>query len=292
MRVLPRQGPAGNQNLPEEIRITTRKKNPNTNRVDVVLNKAFGMQVSTGPDGEKSYKLGEDKEASRARHARRDSTRAKQQNESNNTNLIFDLGLNALVSQKPHLGAAGNLQRVDLRPEGSRYVNIGFNNRQRLGGKRSPLSLIFGVDAAFNNYMLNGNDKWVSQDGYTRVIRQADGRDLQKTKLATTSLNLPVMFQLGLHDSHHKRTFTLGAGGFVGYRIKTWTKLKYTEDGETIKDKDYGSYNMENFLYGLQGTIGYRSLELFAKYNMNSLFKENQGPDTQVLSFGVRLLGN
>jgi hypothetical protein len=135
------------KNLPEQIRITTRKKNPNTNRVDVVLNKAFGMQVSTGPDGEKSYKLGEDKEASRARHARRDSTRAKQQNESNNTNLIFDLGLNALVSQKPHLGAAGNLQRVDLRPEGSRYVNIGFNNRQRLGGKRSPLSLIFGVDA-------------------------------------------------------------------------------------------------------------------------------------------------
>jgi hypothetical protein len=49
---------------------------------------------------------------------------------------------------------------------------------------------------------------------------------------------------------------------------------------------------MENFLYGLQGTIGYGSLELFAKYNMNQLFKTNAGPDTQVLSFGIRLFGN
>ena len=48
---------------------------------------------------------------------------------------------------------------------------------------------------------------------------------------------------------------------------------------------------MENFLYGLQGTIGYGDIELFAKYNMNPLFKAGAGPDTQVLSFGVRLIG-
>jgi hypothetical protein len=100
------------------------------------------------------------------------------------------------------------------------------------------------------------------------------------------------MLRLQLRDKHYKNTFALAAGGFVGYRIKSWTKLKYTTDGNTVKDKEDGSYNMEDFLYGVQGTIGYGGLELFAKYNMNNLFKNNAGPETQVVSFGLRLFGN
>ena len=154
------------------------------------------------------------------------------------------------------------------------------------------MSLIVGPEFAFNNFMLSGNTKWVNNGNRTDVVRETDGRQFQKSKLGTSSINLPMMLRLQLRDSHHKSTFTLGAGGFVGYRIKSWTKLKYTADGTTFKDKEDGSYNMENFLYGLQGTIGYRGLELFAKYNMNGLFKNAAGPDTQVLSFGVRLFND
>ena len=281
------------KNLPEQIRITTRKKAPNTNRIDVALNKAFGVTVTTDEDGSKSYNTSEGK-SKEQRQAHRDSTRLKniERKHSVSTNLIFDLGVNALVNQKQYFSPTGQLEPVDLRTEGSRYVNIGLNTNARLGGKHSPVSLNFGPEFAFNNYMLSGNNKWVNTNGRTDVVRETDGRQLQKSKLGSSSINLPMMLRLQLRDSHYKSTFTLGAGGFVGYRIKSWTKLKYTSDGTTYKDKEDGSYNMENFLYGLQGTIGYRSLELFAKYNMNSLFKAGAGPDTQVLSFGVRLFGN
>jgi len=97
------------------------------------------------------------------------------------------------------------------------------------------------------------------------------------------------MLQLKLRDSHYKPTFRLGAGGFVGYRLGSHTKLKYLADGNSDKEKEEGRYNLENFLYGAQGTIGYGSLEFFAKYNMNDLFKNNAGPQAQVLSFGVRI---
>ena len=197
--------------------------------------------------------------------------------------------MNALVNQKPYFTPGGQLEPVDLRTEGSRYVNIGLNWNARLGGKRSPVSLTVGPEFAFNNYMLSGNTKWLNNNGRTDVVRETNGRQYQKSKLATSSINLPLMLRLQLRDSHYKQTFSLGAGGFIGYRIKSWTKLKYTSDGTIYKDKEDGSYNMENFLYGLQGTIGYRSLELFAKYNMNTLFRAGVGPDTQVLSFGVRL---
>ena len=280
------------KNLPEQIRITTRKKTPNTNRVDVALNKAFGVTVTTDEHGSKSYNTSEGRDKEQ-RQAHRDSLYRKNiEHKHGSANLIIDLGVNALVNQKQYFAPGGQLEPIDLRTEGSRYINIGLVYFARLGGKHSPVSLAMGPEFAFNNFMLSGNNKWVNNNGRTDVVREIDGRQFQKSKLASSSINLPLMLRLTLRDSHYKSTFTLGAGGFVGYRIKSWTKLKYTSNGTTYKDKEDGSYNMENFLYGLQGTIGYRHLELFAKYNMNNLFKAGVGPDTQVLSFGVRLFGN
>ena len=277
------------KNLPEQIRITTRKKIPNTNRVDVALNKAFGVTVTTDEHGSKSYNTSEGRDKEQ-RQAHRDSLYRKNiEHKHGSANLIFDLGVNALVNQKQYFAPGGQLEPIDLRTEGSRYVNIGLVYFARLGGKHSPMSLAMGPEFAFNNFMLSGNNKWVNNNGRTDVVREIDGRQFQKSKLASSSVNLPLMLRLTLRDSHYKSTFTLGAGGFVGYRIKSWTKLKYTSNGTTYKDKEDGSYNMENFLYGLQGTIGYRHLELFAKYNMNNLFKAGVGPDTQILSFGVRI---
>lgn len=277
------------KNLPEQIRVTTHKTSAGTepnNKVEVLMDKA---SKSAGV----SFKIGGKTEAERkTRELQRDSARLKSfENHHSKSHLIFDLGLNALVNQKASVGLNGQSETVDLRTEGSRYVNIGLNWDPRLGGKHSPVSLTLGPEFAFNNYMLTGNNKWVDVNGRTSVVKETNGRQFQKTKLATSSVNLPVMLRLQLRDSHYRPTFVISAGGFAGYRIKSWTKLKYTNDGTTYKDKDSGGYNMENFLYGLQGTIGYGDLEFFAKYNMNPLFKANAGPDTQVLSFGIRLIG-
>ena len=273
------------KSMPEQIRITTHKPAGGaaaSSKMDVMLERVTknkGVSFSIG---------GKTPEEQKRQSAKRDSSRMREfEKHRTKSHLIFDLGLNALVNQKNSAGQSN----VDLRPEGSRYVNIGLNRDARLGGKHSPLSLTVGPEFAFNNYMLSGNRQWVDENGRTSVIVNRESRQYQKTKLATSSINLPLMLRLQLRDSHYKPTFTIGAGGFVGYRIKSWTKVKYTNDGTAYKDKQDGSYNMENFQYGLQGTIGYGSLEFFGKYNMNSLFKTTAGPDTQVLSFGVRLIG-
>ena len=132
------------KNLPEQIRITTRKKEVNTNRVDVVLNKAFGVTVTMDEKGNKSYNT-VDVKTKEQRQAHRDSTRMKAlEKRSTTSHLIFDLGLNALVNQKSTAGQSD----VDLRTEGSRFVNIGLNWDARLGGKHSPVSLALGPESS------------------------------------------------------------------------------------------------------------------------------------------------
>lgn len=278
------------QRLPEQIRVTThRPAGPAgpSNKVEVLLEKRFGVVVNIDGRTDATPRT----PASRAkRQANRDSLRAKHNDEHNHySTLILDLGVNALVNQKPPAGRPA----VDLRNGGSRYVNLGLDYTQRLGGRRSPVNLLIGPEFAFNNYMLNGNNKWVEQNGVTGIVRETDpARQYDKTKLATAAVNLPLMLQLKLHDAHYRSRFSVAAGGFVGYRLGSWTKLKHTTEGVTYKDKDHGTYNLEDFQYGLQGTIGFGDLHLFAKYNLNQLFRSGQGPDMQVLSFGVRLFGN
>jgi hypothetical protein len=278
------------QNLPEEIRITTRKPVAGdgygpSNKVEVLLEKRFGVVINTDRKTNDQPRAA----ASRPdRQAYRDSMReARWDHKSSSTDAIFDLGLNALINRS---GA----NQPELRTLGSRYVNLGFNYKQRLGGRRSPLYLVVGPEFSFNNYMLEGNNKWVSVPGalntnITAVVPESNGRQYQKTKLATSTITIPLMLQLNTHGNMH---FRLGAGGFVGYRLASWTKLKYFENGSTYKDKDYGSYNLNDWQYGLQGIIGVKSLTLFAKYNLNTLFRDGQGPQAQTLSFGVRFLTN
>jgi hypothetical protein len=287
---------APGQNLPEEIRITTRKSQApgatRTSRIDVVLEKTLGGRMKVDTDGKKMYMAG----SAETRQARRDSMQeARWDRKSSSTDVIFDLGLNALTNRS---GA----NQPELRTLGSRYINLGLNYKHRLGGRRSPLFLVGGPEFAFNNYMLEGNNKWVTVPGVggtsiTAVVPETSARQYQKTKLATSTFTVPLMLQLKLrekdaHTGHSRPGFTIGAGGFVGYRLASWTKLKYFEDGNTYKDKNSGTYNLNDWQYGLQGVVGYRSLTFFAKYNLNELFREGQGPQAQTLSFGVRLLGN
>ena len=287
VQYFPNQDQPG-QGLPEEVRITTRKRT-GTNRVDVALDKLFGLKMRVDEQGNKSYSNREKGITSEQRQARRDSLyEANQARHRSTLNVAVDLGLNALTNRGS--GAP------ELRTLGSRYVSLNLDAAVRLGGPRSPAHVVFGTEFAFNNYMLEGNNKWVNQNGFTSVVPETNGRQYQKTKLATSTLTVPLMllFNFGEKDKYNGRSrggFKVGVGGFGGYRLGSWTKLKYFEEGNTYKDKNHGSFNLNDWQYGLQGVIGYRLLTFFGKYNLNDLFREGQGPKAQTLSFGIRIGG-
>lgn len=289
--------------VPEQIRITVRNEDaqgqpqkPTAERVDVTLGRVGSVTVVENKDergnGHVSIHIDNDDKKEVDRDSLRLARRRRQANRSSHSAFGMDLGLNALVNKS----APTSGQPIDLRPFGSRYVSLYWRYAQRLGGKGSPMYLLLGPEFSFNNYMLDNDTRFVSnaspvsgEPDYTTVVRA--GYNLEKSKLAMSSLNLPVMLQANLRDKEYHKTFRLAAGGFVGYRLGTHTKLKYDQDGDTRKDKDRGSYNLEDFQYGLQGSIGFRRVDLFAKYHLNELFKDNRGPQAQSMSFGIMLFG-
>ncbi len=200
-------------------------------------------------------------------------------------NLDLDLGLNTFIDREDN----NDIFVPDLKPMGSRYVSINSHLISQIGGQKSPFFLVSGLEFAFNNYMFDKNVIVQDIDDET-VFTKIEEVKYDKSKLATSSVNVPLMAMLDFKRPNGKEGFHVGAGGFVGYRLGSHSKIKYEHDGSTTKDKDHGSFNLTDMQYGLTGVIGYDDLSLFVKYNMNDLFKENRGPQLNTISFGLRIL--
>ncbi|QMU28711.1 outer membrane beta-barrel protein [Adhaeribacter radiodurans] len=218
---------------------------------------------------------------------RNDSLRKeKMERKMNRRHRFFstiDLGLNTFVNV-PEL----NNSLYDLKPIGSRYISLNQYISTRIGGVKSPLKFRTGLELAFNNYMLDKNRR-ITDENNTTVFYNESTLSLEKSKLTTSSLNLPVIIELNFKDKNGKESFKIGGGGFVGYRLGSHTKIKYQSEGNTYKDKERGNYNLEDMQYGVNFLIGYKWINLFAKYNLNDLFKDNRGPKMNVVSFGFRI---
>jgi hypothetical protein len=188
-------------------------------------------------------------------------------------NFELSLGFNALAGKSA----------PELRPGGSRFVSLGFVNRYRLvNGTQAGLVLRTGAEVSWYNFMLEGNR--IAVDGSTGVDFVDTPQPLRKSKLTAAYLSIPltaeVVFRRGMIDH-------LGAGGYAGYRIAGYSKVR-PNDGTIVRD--HGSFGLENFRYGLSAELGIRHFaDFFVQYDLNPLFRSGRGPAVNGLSFGIRL---
>ena len=120
--------------------------------------------------------------------------------------------------------------------------------------------------------------------------------DANKIKFRTTNLVFPVHLEFGPskkkeHDTYFRystfKKLKIGLGGYAGLNIGTMQKLKYKDDGDREKDKQRGSFNVNEFVYGVSGYVALGGTALYVKYDLNPIFKD-QAVDQNNISVGVR----
>lgn len=173
-----------------------------------------------------------------------------------------------------------------LRPWGSRYVAFTLHQRTRIGGDRSPLSIQWGTELSFYNFMFENNNYIVQgENGVTFSDYEEDfGESLDKTKLHTSYISIPLMFNLRFRNYRGRRTYNLGFGAYTGYRLGGRSKVKF---GRT-SDKERDNFFLRNWRYGLVAEAGYRDLNIFFKYDLSELFEDGRGPALNAFAFGIR----
>jgi hypothetical protein len=172
-----------------------------------------------------------------------------------------------------------------LSPLNSNIVTLRFV-KTILG--RRPKNRFYGTlgtEISWNNYKYE-NDFIIRKgsDGVDFDPFPTD-KKMIKSKLTISWLNVPLM----VHYRSKNSSFHIAAGGFAGYRLGSHNKIKYEKDGADHKDKEFTNFYLNSLQYGLRLQVGFYDMDLFASYNLNTLFAKDKGPALTPISFGITL---
>ncbi|MFN5147808.1 MAG: hypothetical protein ACK457_07835 [Flavobacteriia bacterium] len=102
--------------------------------------------------------------------------------------------------------------------------------------------------------------------------------------LCGNGLGIPLEFRFRTKGWKH---FKVHAGGRVGYQFNIYSKA-ITEglDGDII-EKFYNFPDVNRLTYSAHIRMGIRNWALYASYNFNSLFSDNNSVDLKLIQFGL-----
>jgi hypothetical protein len=202
--------------------------------------------------------------------------------------IVFAFGLNNTIIE----GQSLNDSPYEIG--GSRFSEFGVNWSTRVFENSNWLRFRYGLSLQYNGLKPTDNKYFVDTGVETEL--QEHPINLDKSKFRLDNLVVPVYFEMGPSRKIEKeeyfryktnRSFKIGIGGYAGIKLSTRQKLKYSENGEDVKQKLRSNYNTNNFIYGIGGYIGYGDTSLYLKYDLNTIFKDNPVKQRNV-SLGLR----
>jgi lipopolysaccharide biosynthesis glycosyltransferase len=204
----------------------------------------------------------------------------------------FDLGTNNYLSDGKF--PDGNNALYTVKPWGSWYVGVNSVQRTRIVNK---FFVEWGLGVSWYNFKFQNTQTIISKDDNSvNFSLDTQDADFKKSKLTATFINASLipMIDFGsnrrkpsVFDSHNSDSFRIGVGPYVGYRIDSYSKQKFEENGDERKPKDHDNFYLNNFRYGMRLQLGFDDVDLFFNYDLNELFIENKGPKLNAFSFGV-----
>ena len=204
------------------------------------------------------------------------------------SDIVFAFGLNNAIIE------GENIDDSPYKIGGSGFMELGYAWKTRIFDNTNFWRLKYGFSFQWNKFDIKDNQYFVNTDG--NVSLEEFSLDLKKAKFRTTNLVFPVHLEFGPSKKIEKEDyfrystrnkFKIGLGGYAGLNIGSMQKLKYKEDGNRIKDKQRGGFEVNEFVYGLSSYLAWGDTALYVKYDLNPLFK-NQTFDQNNISVGLR----
>jgi hypothetical protein len=197
----------------------------------------------------------------------------------------IEFGINNFVNNKFSMDRTAAEQYMDLNT--GRSWNFNWNIKQTsIGFGSNKFGLVTGLGLEFNSYYFDGDNNIEKLDG--NIVSKTDyPSPLDKSKLKTTFLRVPVLLELQLLNAKRSKRFYVSGGVIGGLKLGSSSKVIYKVDGNKQKDKIKDDFNINPLRYGLTARVGYRHLNLFGNYYLTPFFEKNNGPELYPISVGL-----
>lgn len=212
----------------------------------------------------------------------------RNRNESRTTSqFVFATGINNLVTN----GAVAN---SNFRYMGSHFYEWGLTWNTRIAKENNLLHFKYGVSVMYNNLRPTENRLFV--DNGTTTDLETNPINMRDSRFRNVNIVVPLHLEFDFsgktvrdgktYFNTHK-SFRFGIGGFAGVNVKSKQIICYDIDGYESRNVTKGSFNANDFIYGMSTYIGYKSTSLYLKYDLSPLFKDNPIKQNNI-SLGVR----
>lgn len=220
----------------------------------------------------------------------------------------IDLGINGYLTPEGNMDYPERYEFLDLRLGKSIRFDINLFEQNVSLSKNNKWGFITGLGFEFRNYRF---DRKVSLSSTEDEIKgyYIDGVGVQKSKLSATYMNIPLIFEFQTNAYGENDSFHIGAGIIMGLRLRSHTKIKFSEknieynlidpvtdeihDTRTVTDikaKNHDSFHLNPIKMDATVRIGWGWVNLYATYSFSALFKSGEGPELYPFSAGITLL--
>lgn len=213
--------------------------------------------------------------------------------------FVVDLGINQAINKVDSTWNQGLW--------GSRTVNLYYQYPIRIGKSNFSVNPSIGLSLErwkFKDRAMlidtvellgNGTAAPTQVEQYNLLSpRRVYPQLANKSMFVTNYLEIPIELRYDTRPEDIARSFNVAIGARFGYLIDAFTKVRYKNNGETVKVKDKYDHGLTPFRYGAYMRIGIGGFNWFAFYNASTMFQKNKGPhgaDINTLTFGISING-
>lgn len=193
---------------------------------------------------------------------------------------VFAVGLNIVLID----GDINSLNDSDFHLNNSRFYEWGFTNKTRMFKHHNLLHLKYGLSLRYNNLRPKEDQFFDEVGAQTNLV--SDDRSFNKDPyFRNMQLVLPMYLEFDFTKKRNnqngdvvfktQKSVRAGVGGYGGLNLRTKQILHYTDNGNKVSEIARGDFNTNRFIYGVGAYVGYKEMSLYAKYDLNPLFSDN-----------------
>ncbi|MEZ5013409.1 MAG: outer membrane beta-barrel protein [Chitinophagales bacterium] len=195
--------------------------------------------------------------------------------------FLFDMGYNTFLNADHKVQVDPPYQDLeDLHGWGSFDVNLHIF-RSRVNMAKGYINFNYGLSMEWHHFRFD-RDFTILKNQDTLTLN-TETIDYDKNKFNTTHLSVPVLLGFETKPWDTDNSFRMQFGYDPGLMLRGKTKHKV--DGKKDVDKD--DFNLAQFRQEVDFIIGYGDFNLYASYDLNSMFADGEGPELHPFSVGL-----
>ena len=198
----------------------------------------------------------------------------------------LELGINGILNAENTNSLGANYKFLEQNYGSSFNFNINFLEKD-FNVYEEKINIVTGLGLEFANYSLANKVTLIPDTN--RILAYTTNLKYEKNKLRANYLNVPLLIDFN-SSNNSKKNWHFTTGIIAGWRYGAFTKQIYTSGGNKIKTKIKDDYTLNDFKFSATVRIGYRNINVWANYGLNTLFNRSNNPDFYPVAAGITFL--